>query len=63
MLAHNVGSRAEVDALVEEAETAGATVTNPPSETDWGGYSAYFTDPDGHLWEVATGADVFEQFV
>ncbi|AWB28534.1 VOC family protein [Halococcoides cellulosivorans] len=62
-LAHNVRSREAVDALIDEAEAAGATVTHPPDETFWGGYSGYFTDPDGHLWEVATGADVFEQFV
>lgn len=52
-LAHNVGSAAAVDALLEEAEAAGATVVKPGQETDWGGYSGYFADPDGHLWEVA----------
>ncbi|WEL22507.1 VOC family protein [Halorhabdus sp. BNX81] len=62
-LAHNVETRAEVEALIDEAAAAGATITKPPAETAWGGYSAYFTDPDGHLWEVATGAEVFERFV
>jgi len=62
-LAHNVRSREAVDGLIEEAEAAGATITRPPDETFWGGYSAYFTDPDGHVWEVATGAEIFEQFV
>jgi catechol 2,3-dioxygenase-like lactoylglutathione lyase family enzyme len=62
-LAHNVESRSEVNAIIEAAEEAGATITKPPAETEWGGYSAYFTDPDGHLWEVAAGAEVFEQFI
>jgi hypothetical protein len=52
-LAHNVRSAAEVDAIVEEACRAGATVTREPGETFWGGYSGAFVDPDGHPWEVA----------
>jgi catechol 2,3-dioxygenase-like lactoylglutathione lyase family enzyme len=52
-LAHNVRSPAEVDAVVAEAEAAGATVTRPAAATFWGGYSGAFTDPDGHAWEVA----------
>jgi catechol 2,3-dioxygenase-like lactoylglutathione lyase family enzyme len=52
-LAHNVGSRAEVDAIVEAAELAGAEITKRPTETFYGGYAAYFRDPDGHVWEVA----------
>lgn len=52
-LAHNVRSPAEVDAVVEEARGAGATITREPAETFWGGYSAVFADPDGHPWEVA----------
>ena len=52
-LAHNVRSPAEVDAVIAEAETAGATVTRPGAATFWGGYSGAFTDPDGHAWEVA----------
>ena len=52
-LAHNVRSPAEVDAVVAEAEAAGATVTRPGAATFWGGYSGAFTDPDGHAWEVA----------
>ncbi|WP_254544158.1 VOC family protein [Halomarina pelagica] len=52
-LAHNVASRADVDAVVEEAETAGAEVVKSPRETDWGGYAGYFADPDGYRWEVA----------
>jgi len=50
---HLVGSRDEVDAVVRQAERAGAVVTDPPRERFWGGYSGYFHDPDGHLWEVA----------
>ena len=52
-LAHNVRSPAEVDAVVAEAEAAGATVMRPAAATFWGGYSGAFTDPDGHAWEVA----------
>ena len=52
-LAHNVGSPAEVDAVIAEAEAAGATIARPGAETFWGGYSGAFIDPDGHPWEVA----------
>ena len=52
-LAHNVDSEAEVDAVMRQAVTAGATVVKPPQKVFWGGYSGYFKDPDGHLWEVA----------
>ncbi len=52
-LAHNVRSPAEVDAVLAEAETAGATIARPGAETFWGGYSGVFVDPDGHPWEVA----------
>jgi uncharacterized protein len=52
-LAHNVRSPAEVDAVLAEAESAGASVTRPGAATFWGGYSGAFTDPDGHAWEVA----------
>lgn len=52
-LANNVGSEAEVDAVIEEAVSVGAEVVKPPVTADWGGYSGYFADPDGHLWEVA----------
>jgi len=52
-LAHNVRSPAEVDAVIAEAETAGASGPRPPGETFWGGYSGVFVDPDGHAWEVA----------
>ena len=52
-LAHNVGSAAEVDAAMAQAETAGARTVKPAQKTAWGGYAGYFSDPDGHLWEVA----------
>jgi catechol 2,3-dioxygenase-like lactoylglutathione lyase family enzyme len=52
-LAYNARSRAEVDAVIAEAERAGARVLRRPAETFWGGYSGYFADPDGHPWEVA----------
>lgn len=52
-LAHNVASEAEVDALMAEAITAGATLVKKPQKVFWGGYSGYFQDPDGHLWEIA----------
>lgn len=49
---HNVDSRKAVDAVLAEAEAAGARITDPARERDWGGYSGHFQDPDGHLWEV-----------
>lgn len=52
-LAHNLGSEAEVDAAMAEAVAAGATLVKPPQKVFWGGYSGYFRDPDGHLWELA----------
>ncbi|MGE5689169.1 MAG: VOC family protein [Pseudomonadota bacterium] len=52
-LAHNVRSPAEVDAVLAEAERAGATVPRRGAATFWGGYSGAFVDPDGHPWEVA----------
>lgn len=52
-LAHNVDDEAAVDAVLDEAEAAGAEVVKPGQAADWGGYSGYFADPDGHLWEVA----------
>ena len=52
-LAHNVRSPAEVDAVIEEARAAGATIGREPAATFWGGYSGVFIDPDGHPWEVA----------
>jgi uncharacterized protein len=47
-----VGSRAEVDVVLAQAEQAGATLTGRPHDRPWGIYSGYFRDPDGHLWEI-----------
>ena len=52
-LAHNVESEKEVDAVVAQAVAAGATLVKKPQKVFWGGYSGYFKDLDGHLWEVA----------
>ena len=52
-LAHNVRSPEEADALIAQAVAAGATLVKAAHKTDWGGYSGYFADPDGFLWEVA----------
>ena len=51
-IGHAVGSREDVDALLEAAEKAGATVTVKAYQRDFGVYSGYFEDPDGHLWEI-----------
>jgi uncharacterized glyoxalase superfamily protein PhnB len=52
-LAHNCRTRAEVDAVLAEAVAHGAKLLKPAQDVFWGGYSGYFADPDGHLWEVA----------
>jgi catechol 2,3-dioxygenase-like lactoylglutathione lyase family enzyme len=52
-LAHNLRSKEEVDALLAHVQTVGATLVKPAHEAEWGGYSGYFADPDGYLWEVA----------
>ena len=52
-LAHNVRSKPDVDAVLKQAEQAGGRIVKPAHDTFWGGYSGYFSDPDGHYWEVA----------
>lgn len=52
-LGHNLDSRAEVDAMMQLAEKAGARILKAPQEVFWGGYHGYFADPDGHIWEIA----------
>ena len=52
-IGHIVKSKREVDALIEQAEKAGARITDPAHDRFWGGYSGYFQDLDGHLWEIA----------
>ena len=51
-IGHNVASKAEVDAAMEDARRAGASIIVPAHDTFWGGYAGYFADPDEHLWEV-----------
>lgn len=52
-LAHNVSSKEKVDATLTEAINAGAKITRHAQDTFWGGYSGYFEDLDGHIWEIA----------
>ena len=56
-LAYNVARREEVDGVIELVRSAGGTVVKEPQEVFWGGYHAYFADPDGYYWEVAWGPD------
>jgi predicted lactoylglutathione lyase len=53
IIGHNVGSKDEVDAVMEQAKRAGAKIIKPAQETFWGGYAGYFQDPDDHVWEIA----------
>ena len=53
---YNVRSQDRVDEVLAEASSAGATITKPAEQTPWGGYSGSFADPEGVVWEVATGA-------
>lgn len=52
-LAHNVNSEKEVDDVIADLKSKGVTITKEPQKMFWGGYSSYFADPDGYLWEVA----------
>lgn len=52
-LAINFAARDAVDAVLDEAVRAGGEIMRPAADTEWGGYSCYFADPDGHAWEVA----------
>jgi catechol 2,3-dioxygenase-like lactoylglutathione lyase family enzyme len=58
-LAYNTKSREEVDEVIAKAAAAGAKIEKQPQDVFWGGYSGYFSDPDGYLWEVAYGAFEF----
>ena len=60
-LGHNVSSREEVDAVMNQAGLAGAVILKPAQATFWGGYSGYFQDPDGHVWEVVWNPQWTEQ--
>ena len=53
-LAQNCADDAETDAVFAQALAAGASLLKPPEKVFWGGYSGYFADPDGHVWEIAT---------
>ncbi len=53
-IGHLVNSKAEVDTVMKQAEAAGAMIMDPAGDRFWGGYSGYFQDPDGHLWEIAS---------
>ena len=55
-LSYVVRSEERVDAVLAEAERAGGKLVKPAQRASWGGYSGYFSDPDGYLWEIATGA-------
>jgi catechol 2,3-dioxygenase-like lactoylglutathione lyase family enzyme len=57
LLSYSATSAEEVDAILAQAAAAGGTVTMPATEQPWGGYSGYFKDPDGHLWEIVSGLD------
>ena len=56
-LAYNVASRQEVDEVIELVRNAGGTIVKAPQDAFWGGYHAYFADPDGYYWEVVWGPD------
>lgn len=59
-LAHNVPERHQVDEVLNQAVAAGGKLVKPAQDAFWGGYSGYFSDPDGYLWEVAWGAFDFK---
>jgi catechol 2,3-dioxygenase-like lactoylglutathione lyase family enzyme len=52
-LGHNISSKDEVDAVMDQAHKSGAVIVKPAQDTFWGGYAGYFQDPDQHLWEIA----------
>ena len=58
-LAHNVRTKDEVETILTQAERAGGKIEKQAQDTSWGGYSGYFSDPDGYLWEVTYGAFEF----
>jgi catechol 2,3-dioxygenase-like lactoylglutathione lyase family enzyme len=57
-LGHNVRSKSDVDEIMAQAARAGATITDPARDRFFGGYSGYFRDPDGHVWEIAWNPDL-----
>lgn len=59
-IGQTVASKDEVDAVIDQAANAGAPLPEPPRDRVWGGYSGYFQDPDGHLWEIVWNPDLPE---
>ncbi|MFN8446029.1 MAG: VOC family protein [Caldilineaceae bacterium] len=59
-IGHNVNSKEEVDGIMAQASAAGATIVKPAHDTFWGGYSGYFQDPEGHLWEIVWNPQLLE---
>lgn len=57
-IGHNVGSKEEVDAVMDLAKKAGAKIVKPAQNTFWGGYAGYFQDPDDHLWEIVWNPEI-----
>jgi catechol 2,3-dioxygenase-like lactoylglutathione lyase family enzyme len=57
-IGHNVASREEVDVVMTQAKNAGAQIIKPAQDTFYGGYAGYFSDPDGHLWEIVWNPDL-----
>ena len=60
-LGHNVASKQEVDAVMQQAKAAGAAILKPAHDTFWGGYAGYFQDPDGHVWEAVWNPQLLPQ--
>lgn len=60
-IGYTTRNEAEVDSIMEQAKKAGAKIARPPHKTFWGGYSGYFQDPDGHLWEIAYNPNLIPQ--
>lgn len=60
-LAFNVGSSSEAAEVLKRAVSAGGTLVKPGQQVPWGGFSGYFADPDGHLWEIACGSEDYQK--
>lgn len=60
-LGHNVSSKSEVDAVMKQAQDAGAVIVKPAQTTFWNGYAGYFLDPDRHLWEIVWNPDLLPE--
>ena len=60
-IGYTTRNEAEVDGILEQAKKAGAKIARPAQKTFWGGYSGYFQDPDGHLWEIAYNPNLIPQ--